>query len=118
MKFEASSLKYLYTINLEQKKQSIQGTFKRSEYGVNEVKFGFEGDLISSQDGVKKYKITFSSKDLKRNGPPYSMPSKKKIIWSMVKTRDGSAIKVKMLSKVYLPIPHWKLAEVEFDQGK
>ena len=114
--FEASSLKYLYTVTLEQKKSGISGIFKRSEYGVNEVSLSFQGKLLPSEkSGVKNYRITFSPKDLQIEGPPYSMPNGKKIIWRMVKTKKGPRLYVKMLSRVYSIPPRWKMVEVEFE---
>lgn len=123
--FEASTLKYLYTITLEKKNGSVKGVFKRSEYGVNEVKYAFRGKMVAAPKGRtgEGMLVTFSKRQIARNGDPYSMPGDQlETVWRWVETKEGPRIYVTMASRTYStpskPL-RWKTSEIEFEpKGK
>ncbi len=76
LRFEASTLKFLYHVSLEEKKGAVIGVLERSEYGVNRAKYRFTGQWtpLPSGDKGRGLLVTFLPKDLKKYGDPTPFP--------------------------------------------
>ena len=116
--FESSSLKYLYEISLSRKGETVSGTFKRSEYGVDKKTFYFEGKVVPTPWGRNGtyMRITFPAKEIARQGTPYDMPpGTKEITWRLANSKSGKSIYVPVLGKVGANPPTWKQYDLEFE---
>lgn len=117
LRFEASSLKYLYEVSLNLKNDKVSGVFVRSEYGVDKVKYRFTGRVVKSGDRESKIQVTFSPRDLKRKGRSGYPPTYEGAPWRLVETRKGARLYVSVISPVRSSSsPSWRVSELEFDQ--
>jgi len=117
LRFEASSLKYLYSISLDQKGDKVSGVFIRSEYGVDKVKYRFTGRVVKKSARESKIYVTFSPRDLKRKGRSGYPPTHEATPWRLIETRKGPRLNVSVITPVRSSSsPSWRVSEVEFDQ--
>jgi hypothetical protein len=115
VRFEASSLKYLYSITLDQKKDKVSGVFTRSEYGVNPVRYHFKGVVVPGSKRDSKIYVTFSRHDLKRKGPTFP-PTYQGAPWTLKEGGKGNRLYVAVVVPVRSSSsPSWKVSEMEFD---
>lgn len=118
LRFEASTLKFLYHVSLEEKKGAVIGVLERSEYGVNRAKYRFTGQWtpLPTGDKGRGLLVTFLPKDLKKYGDPYSFPTAgKDLIWRLVPTKDGTGLYVRTTSRMYSSPTKWKVTELVFE---
>jgi len=112
---ESSSLKYLFSISMDRKKDTVSGVFTRSEYGVDPIRYRFTGKVVPSSERVSKIYVTFGKRDLKRKGQTFS-PTYEGTPWKFVETRQGPRLYVSVVVPVRsTSSPSWKVTELEFE---
>ncbi len=112
---ESSSLKYLFSISLDRKKDKVSGVFTRSEYGVNPIHYRFTGKVVPTSSRTSKIYVTFARRDLQRKGQSFP-PTYQGAPWKFVETRQGSRLYVSVVVPVRSSSsPSWKVTELEFE---
>jgi len=119
LRFEASSLKYLYEITLNQKNDKVSGVLTRSEYGVDKVKYRFTGRVVKVNSRESKIDVTFAPRDLKGKGRSGYPPTYEGTPWRLVETRQGPRLHVSVIAPVRgSSSPSWRVSELVFDQDE
>lgn len=118
VQFESSSLKYLFSITFERKKDKISGVFTRSEYGVNPVRYRFTGTVVPGPGRESKIYVTYDKRDLKRKGERYP-PTYQDAPWRFVQSRQGGHFYITVVSPIRSSSAQsWKVSQLEFDPVK
>jgi hypothetical protein len=112
---ESSSLKYLFSISMDRKKDTVSGVFTRSEYGVDPARYRFTGKVVPLSERTNKIYVTFSKRDLQRKGQAFP-PTYQGAPWKLVETRQGTRLYVSVVVPVRSSTsPSWKVNELEFE---